>query len=280
MADTRLEITLLTIARRYAPPLVPPGWQRPGDYPAPLPELARALASYNVLVLLGDLPNELTHQAGDHFKQWAEAYKRFYSLLCDQLFPSFTQINAFYADQDWPPIVALQGAATPVIVAMAGYVAPFIAARQTGGRVSDVELVGLMDVILDDLEAGDLPRAAYRQLRDDGAAQIKTLLASPVRQLPLTPRARPLFGEDEAPPPLPLPEDLPTAATLVPDETLTAPRPTAPPPPDLPEAPPPSSLPEQGAAPTAPSELPVPFDLTARHTPRKPPVPDLPEDGS
>ena len=54
--SARLEHALITVARRYAPALIPAGWQKPGDYPGALPELARALASYNVLLMSAEAP--------------------------------------------------------------------------------------------------------------------------------------------------------------------------------------------------------------------------------
>ncbi|MCZ2096158.1 MAG: hypothetical protein LC121_07815 [Anaerolineae bacterium] len=52
--NARLENGLIHVSRRYAPTLIPAGWQKAGDYPGALPELARALATYNVLVATGE----------------------------------------------------------------------------------------------------------------------------------------------------------------------------------------------------------------------------------
>src|SRR5690606_18143672 len=184
--NERLERAWIAVARRSAPPLVPSSWRQPGDYPRPLSELAGALAANNVLVLIGDLAPELAHQAAVHFKDWADAYVQLYTQLCETLFPSFTQVNAYYADQEWPPVVVIYGAATPVIVVLAEYVAPYVVARQRQ-TPSDVEIRGLIDTILDELEADDLPRDEYRRLRDECVGILKQLLATQVRQLPLTP---------------------------------------------------------------------------------------------
>ncbi|MFQ3567951.1 MAG: hypothetical protein SNJ59_13245 [Aggregatilineales bacterium] len=254
--QARLERTLIAIARRYAPPLVPENWRSAGDYRGSLPTLARALASYNVLVLLGDLPDALAHQAPVQFKAWADAYIALYTRLSETLFPSYTQASAYYADQDWPPIVIVYGAATPVIVVLAGYVAPYAAARH-GTKPADVELLGMADEILDALEADDLPRAEYRRLRADLVEALRGLLALKVRPIALTRPERPLFD---------LPEEV---------------APAAPPPQSLPEAPaPPVSLPEDAPmmAPQPvhrPGTVPIFFDSRRPH--RRPPVPDLPE---
>jgi len=227
--SARLEHALITVARRYAPSLIPTGWQRPGDYPGALPELARALASYNVLLMSAEAPQTSV-------KHWTDGYQSFYQLLSGTLFPSFTRVSAFYIDQQEPLIVALYGEATPVITAMAGYVAPYVVARQ-GMRPPEVEILGMMDMILEEVEATDLPRDDYRRLRDSGAQVLRQLLDSGVRQMPLTPPTRAMIFDDM------------TAQRPNPPATPQSQRTAPPPPTDLPEpppapAPPPSDLPE------------------------------------
>lgn len=271
--SSRLENGLIHVARRYAPTLIPAGWQKAGDFPGTLPELARTLATYNVLVMVGE-----STQAS--VKAWTDGYLDYYRLLCAALFPSYGRVTAFYIDQGQPLLVAVYGEATPVITAMAGFVAPYVVARQRT-RPLEVEVVGMMDMILEELEATDLPRDDYRRLRDDGAALLRQLLDTPVRQLPLTPPARPIFEDMAAQ----RPADLPT-------ETVPGTQRTAPPPPaDLPEPPlPPDTMPEEIQAPPpaeAPAEAPKrTFDPDAvpiffspganRQGGNVPPVPPLP----
>lgn len=258
--NERLESALIAVARRSAPSLVPSAWRQPGDYSRPLSELAGALASNNVLVLIGDLAPELAHQAAVHFKDWADSYVQLYTQLCETLFPSFTQVNAYYADQEWPPVVVVYGAATPMIVALAEYVAPYVVARQRQ-TPSDVEMRGLIDTVLDELEAGDLPRDEYRRLRDEGVALLKQLLATQVRQLPLTPSAISIASEETVaapPPPMTLPADTSPSVALPPN-TL------------------PEDVPSEPIAKFQTGDVPIFFEVDRRATKRRPPVPDLPE---
>ena len=51
--DQRTEQILLTLARQYAAPLLQT-WERGGDYSERLPRLARGLANYGILVIMGD----------------------------------------------------------------------------------------------------------------------------------------------------------------------------------------------------------------------------------
>lgn len=269
--DARVEKTLIAVAKRYAPALIPIGWAQPGDYalltgsPNPNAELAFRLANEGILVIIGDLPAALAHEAGVLFRDWGEAYTGLYTTLTNTLFPSYTQIQAFYADQEFPPIVGMTGAAAPVMTALAGYIAPFVAARRRASAypTSDVELRGLMDEVLEYLEAVDLERDAYRRLRDACTAHLKTLLTSPVRQIELTPALDPSVTVIDMP------------AEVHPSETLP---PMPPPPPDLPEASipvPPDVLPEMLAE--IRERPPLLFDARTSGTPRRPPVPDLPE---
>lgn len=281
MIDTsRLEHGLIAVARRYAPTLIPSGWQKPGDYPGALPELARALAAYNVLILAADAPQNAV-------KAWTDGYLDCYKLLSSALFPSFTRASAFYVDQEEPLIVAIYGEATPVIVALAGFVAPYVSARQ-GTRPMEVEMLGMMDMILEELEATDLAREEYRRLRDSGAAVLRQLLDQPVRQIAVTPPTRPIFNEMAA--------QRPATRTETHAQVAAPPaeRATPPPPADLPEPPPPpATLPEEAQTRALPSPPPpeLPESAAARHfdpdavpiffnpsrtTLPKPPVPPLP----
>jgi len=217
MADQRLEQILTRLAQRHAPELL----REPSREPA---WLARRLASYNLLVLMGEVPYPVSSpDTIMRVQTWADGYVRLYSLLTHHLFPSFTHIGAQYADDKLPVIIVIKGAATPVIHALAGFVSPYIAHRQAQPTISEVELLGLMDTILDELEAGDLPRAAYKSLRTEGAAMLKDMLRAPVRQLLLTEFDRQMFSDIPLPqpttpaaPPHTLPEGIPPQTQIPP----------------------------------------------------------------
>src|SRR5215468_828367 len=100
-------------------------------------------------------------------------------------------------------------------------------------------MLGMMDMILEEIEATDLARDEYRRLRDSGAIVLRQLLAAGVRQMPVTPPTRAMiFDEMSAqrptpPPPPPQPQTQQTAPP--PPTDLPEPPPVAPPPDDLPE---------------------------------------------
>ncbi|KXK18895.1 MAG: hypothetical protein UZ15_CFX003002148 [Chloroflexi bacterium OLB15] len=261
MPDPRLERALISTARRYAPELIPPNWAKAGDYPRPLPEFAAALAQHNVLVAIGDLPATANALSGVYFNDWASMYTGLYSQLCAALFPSYLEVSAYYADDEFPPILLVYGQATPVVEVLARYIAPFVAARQFAARdgipTTDAELLGVMELALEYLEADDLSRVEFRRLQSGCVQIIRQIIDCAVTQRMITPPAAELgIAMQEtasAPPQPPLPVELP--------ESL----------PDLPD-----TLPEENPPLFQAGEVPVFFNAQSMGK-RRPPVPDLPE---
>lgn len=259
--DERLERALIAVARRYAPALAPPGWQKPGDYDDSLPELAQALAEQGVLVTMVQSP---AGQSALVTPVWVDGIQTLYACLAGALFPSYTGISAFYADQNEPPIVLLQGEATPVLMALAGYIIPYLAARY-GANPPESEQLDLLDAALDWLEAADLSRTDFLRLRAEAVSLLRPLLDSAAHPSALAPAmpGAPIPARTR-PAPASLPEAKPVGAT--------------PPPTTLPEAAPRNATPAPVHLPEAPRPpLPVVFEPPARSARRRPPLPNLPE---
>jgi len=215
--DQRDENVLVALTEQYAQPLLPM-WDRRGTFDERLPRLARGLASYNILVLMADQPYSLQsiqQNVGTLIQEWANNYVALYRRLCRDLFPSFNQVSLHATDDRWPIIVYLRGTATPVIQRMAGFVAPYIVQRQFSPTISEIELMGLMDLILDELEAGNLARETYKQLRNDSVEILKQMMATPVHQLGVTEFDRAIFTDSQrlvpvrVEPPMTIPETAP-----------------------------------------------------------------------
>lgn len=298
--DRRLEQLLLALAQQYAPQLVK-SWNRDGDFAKRLPVWVRQLANYNILVIMGDFPYSLQTLGQDmnaYIQAWVNGYGEFYHLLARALFPSYAHLTAHYTDDKWPLVIYMQGAATPVIQKMAGFVAPYIVQRQMDSIVYEAELVGLMDLILDELEAGSLPRDTYKALRAEGIALLKQMLAANIRQLPMAEFDRAIFSDSqriipivEEPPVLPEHDSRPIPSTTSPSlaelerglyetphradtETLTPTQHIAPPP-TMPENAPVHSA----AKPEAKSfgaSIPIFFSRNKDDKKRRPPVPPVP----
>jgi hypothetical protein len=231
---TRIENVLTRLAQRHAPALL----RQAGDGAARLRALANGLSKEGVLVLMG----EAAQQQNQHINAWIALYGDLYYLLAQALFPSFTKVDAVYADDQLPPMVVITGECVPVIRVMAGYIAPYVALRH-GTVPSEAELRGVMTYILEDLEAGDMARPAYEALAQKGMQSLRQLCQQPVRQIALTDFARPVFG-DQTPP------------TTIPDSPQVA----------------------ESSEGLFTSEIPVFFRRQQDDKPkRKPPLPDLPK---
>ncbi len=214
--DQRDENILVGIAEQLAPSLLPM-WDKRGTFDQRLPRLARGLASYNILILMADQPYSLqsiNQNVAQLIQAWANLYLELYKRICRDLFPSFSQVTVHPTDDRWPVIIYIRGTATPVIQRMAGFVSPYVVERQFSPTISEVELMGLMDLILDELEAGNLSREVYKQLRTDCIDLIKQILAAPVHQLAVTDFDRAIFSDSQRLVPMPIipPGTLPESA--------------------------------------------------------------------
>lgn len=262
---SRLERILVKLAQNHARHLIPSGWDSGRDVIERVQWLARKLADYNVLVIVGELDPPLRNLQDLHVQDWVQNYARLYYLLTQSLLPSQTGISAYYADEHLPVVVVLEGQSAPVLGTFAGFVTPYVASQQTRDRISELELIGLMDVVLDELAADDLARPTYENLRAACVDVVKRLLQATMRHVSLTGFDRPILGTQP----------------VVPSD------PTPPPKPATTPSEPPSDLPEHTLemlpdddAPLAPTEqmfidrLPLPRNPSDR----TPPVPPLPDD--
>lgn len=276
----RIERILFKLAQQHAPHLAPPGWDQIGDPIERVQKLARKLASYNLIILVGDLPAELVALREIHIQDWIRGYGQLYNLLAHGLFPSYARLNAYYADNRMPPVVVLDGQSTPVMTVFAGCICPYLGLRQPARQhVTDLELRGLMDYVLNELEASDLPRAVYEGLRETGVELLRQMLASTVKHVSLTLFDKPELVRMIQPPAPPSPVGTQPAVSA----------PETPPPPVPPKRSPMAEqaklqyeleyLPEDDKPPTPTREMfAVNIPLPPQSGKRRPPVPDLPGD--
>lgn len=282
--NARLERTLLQLAKQHAPHLIPVDWPQL-DLMLRGPQLARRLAGYNLLVMMGYLSPPFLPSREKHIQQWVNDYGQLYGLLARHLFPSLTAVRAEYADNELPALIIINGAAIPIMHVLAGFIVPYIATRQSHPNPSEPEMLGLMDIVLKELEAGDLPRSLYEQIKSESAEIIRRLLESPVRQVGITMFDRPIIGKVR-PMPAP-PEKLPEQEALsekpAPEKSTPPPEKPAPPPE---QATPPLEKPAPPTPPQATVTKPGPPDLNepppkagdSNRFGRRLPVPDLPDD--
>jgi len=176
MDGLRLERVLVSVARKYAPSLIPAAWERAGDYVRLTgrthADLARGLAAHGALVLFGQVPPYLVTGAGLYLQDWVDSWVRLHAIFCDALFPSYKGVSAWFLDQELPRTALIFSLAPPVSTVIASIAVPFVA--HMNGRACPA------DPILADASASMLARLesdnAARPLRDALIGQSAVLL--------------------------------------------------------------------------------------------------------
>ena len=224
----RVERILDKLARRQAPHLVPHGWDRlPGSSIQKVQRIARKLADYDVVVIMGLLSDDHMPMKDLHIQDWVRSFHQFYNLLAKELFPSYSGFKAYFADMRMPPAVVLEGEAVPVMNVLAGYVTPYVGIRQNRGDATLLEIQALMDEILGELAADDLSYEDYVTLRQGGVNLIRQMLRSTVQHISLTLLDKPILDQVEpirlqGPATSPRPGTMPEENTLKPTPNTDA----------------------------------------------------------
>ncbi|MFW5691793.1 MAG: hypothetical protein ACOCX3_00425 [Chloroflexota bacterium] len=275
---SRVERILSKLAQRHAPHLLTSGFVQTNDRVVWMQTIGRKLADHGVLVAIGGVSPVIAPAQQVHIEDWIGTTARLYRLLAGALFPSLNQLTAHYADDQHPVVVVLEGSAGPVLAALAGCIIPYVGLRQVNASsVTEKDLDALMDVVLAQLEATDLPMATYNGLRDNAVVLLRQMLSATVRHISLT-------GFD--------PAMLPLVRSMTDRQAPAAPGP-------LPGPPAPASAPQTPPSPARPAEQPahelelLPDDdqpptpteqmfvdrlpLPRGGSRRMPPVPNLPE---
>lgn len=202
---SRVERILTKLAHSEIPYVLQ---QVPQDYDTRMRFLADELSLNGVMVLAGTIKSD---NVRDAVNKWATAYVDLYKLLTSVIFPDYMTYRVVYADKQHPPLLVFHGDLSAMTAVMAGYVTPYIAAKQRQGLVSEAELLGLMTYILEALAADDLSRDETEYLHINGQRMIMNLLTLPVQHFSLTNFTRPLFTsmpkhDNPSPAPAELPE--------------------------------------------------------------------------
>lgn len=198
MYEQRLEQVLIRLAKDHAPVVIE-DWPTLKTEDNALGKLARRLANYNILVITGEMTSSFQHITEDTtrlLQEWVNTYGELYTTLVGTVFPhQIPHISGHYTDSLWPVIIYLRGSITPVIQTMAGYIMPYIAVRQTAALLSRAELIGLIDMVLANLEGDDISPEARKHLHENGTRLLDTLINGQMRQYPLMPPAPDLFTD-------------------------------------------------------------------------------------
>jgi hypothetical protein len=217
--DTRLERIILSLVKQYAPQLLGSTSSLGSKREERLERLCRRLANEGVLVLACEVMGMAGNPALIQTQNWVSSVARMHSVLARRLFPTYARLDIQYVDNEMPAVVVATGDSNILMQKMAGFVLPYLAARHMQ-VASEAELRGLIDILFDELEAGDLPRTDQQTLRAECVLLLQRLLSSPVRLLALRTFDRPIFfGVQDTPtngmqpivPPPTLPPDTPPA---------------------------------------------------------------------
>lgn len=222
MSNSRIEAILTRLANKHAPQLLttPPA----PDVKTQINTLSYGLAKVGTLVLMGDLSEGLRAERETHVNNWVSLVATLYRLLVDALFPSLQRMEATYADSQFPPIIVLDVESEFVARMIAGYIIPYVAARQGETHLSEAELRGVMMMVMDELDADTLPTPSYNKLLSEGIGVLRALIELPIKHITLTEFARPIFQElkTPTPPPPPPPPTVPEPGKIVTKELFTS----------------------------------------------------------
>lgn len=212
--DRQLEHILITIARDYRLPLVPPGWQQPGDLQIPLHVMAERMLHYAVMVVVGDRHGHSSESLRAALAEFARLHGRLYDQLAQKLYPtqSGQRLDASYYEADDFLVVVLTADVAPVLETMGQIVAPFVIQHQRQPTPHYRELRQLAHTILTTLYADPEP-----QMRDSIIERIEPMLAMQLRLLPLLPPSPSL--PDSLPAEMPAPEPQ-ARESMSPDQLL------------------------------------------------------------
>lgn len=209
--NARLTRTLRKLAAEKAPQLLSQVEQQDGDQIARIQWMARQLAHHHQVVLVGTLNKDETNVAL-HVQDWLRGFGQFCTMLTTTLYPSYTNISAYYADRSTNPwVVVLELEVEAVANVLAGTIVPYLAWRQPQRPYSEPELMGLMDIVLRHvLSVGNLSQDEYFRLQGQGVEQLKQMLSVQMRYVSVTTFDRPIMNllpRQQPQPPMMLPEE-------------------------------------------------------------------------
>ncbi len=184
MDSLRLERLLVSVARKYAPSLIPAAWERAGDYTRLTnrthADLARGLAQHGALVLLGQVPPHLVAGAGLYLQDWVDSWVRLHAILCDALFPTYKGVSAWFLDQELPRAALIYAQASPVSSVIATIAVPFVAHMNGRSAPADPILADASASMLARLESDNIARPLRDAVIGQSALLLRLLISAQV----------------------------------------------------------------------------------------------------
>ncbi len=184
MDSLRLERLLVSVARKYAPSLIPAAWERAGDYTRITnkthADLARELAQHGALVLFGQVPPHLVAGAGLYLQDWVDSWVRLHAILCDALFPTYKGVSAWFLDQELPRAALIYAQASPVSSVIASIAVPFVAHMNGRSVPADPILADASASMLARLESDNIARPLRDAVIGQSALLLRLLISAQV----------------------------------------------------------------------------------------------------
>ena len=158
---TRLETILKMLVKQVTGQLEIPQ----DSFNGRVEQLATRLANEGVIVLVGDLHPNYRGQRNQHLQNWVNAYAELYYLLNFGLFETTDEPSAYIADNKYPLVVVFEAQTLVVMRVLTDLIIPYIALRQADGKASRAELRGMVEMMLEELEASTLSHETYAHIR-------------------------------------------------------------------------------------------------------------------
>lgn len=210
----RFERIIFKLAEKHAPHLLT-------MQPPPTPQkLSEGLAKRGILVMMGVMPQNQLDEQDKWVRRWVWTYGRLYKLFAEPLFSSLMHFQAIYADPQHPPIIMIEGQASPVINALAKIVVPYITRRQEDKITSSAEFRGIVEMLLERLDPEEhIAAAARRTIRNEAEELLDNLLNMPLKQVALFDSQELWFTSPPPPSTMPEPVRPPQPSTLPPQSS-------------------------------------------------------------
>src|SRR5690606_14320330 len=158
--DKQLEHILVTIARDYRLPLVPPNWQQPGDLRIPPHIMAERMLNYAVIIAIADRQGHSEDSLKNALGEFARLQGRLYEYLVDRLYTtqSRKRLDVNYYEAEDFLVLVLTASVAPVLEAMAQIIVPFVIRNQRQPIPGHRDLRQLADRVLAALYADAEPQ--------------------------------------------------------------------------------------------------------------------------
>jgi len=202
--DLELERILVQLARDYSLPLVPAGWQQPGDLRMPLSAFAERIQRHALVLLAADKHGHTDQTLLPALKECARCFGHLYDYVAAQLFSSIASepLAADYYEAEYFLMVVFKGDIAPVMEVIGQVIVPFVVTHHRQPMPDRRELLTLADQVLASLYADP-----QQSLREGIIEHVEPMLAMRLRPLPLhrpfppePPASQPPAAEAASPP--------------------------------------------------------------------------------